>query len=112
MSETEIHTGKLTKYMLPDNNEHLARDLCVKRGIEKDEYYDNWIDVLKGECDDVLFINGIFYQVDDTGDVKGDEDIAKATENPDGTISYLVKYYNGGCGFGEAIEEALKNLNE
>lgn len=31
-----------------------------------------------------------------------------STENEDGTIDFEVKYYNGGCSFNEAIEEALK----
>lgn len=37
------------------------------------------------------------------------DDIFTSTKNSDGTISFEVKYYNGGCGFSEAIEDALKN---
>jgi hypothetical protein len=35
------------------------------------------------------------------------DNIFKATENDDGTIDFEVKYYNGSCGFNEAIDNAL-----
>jgi len=34
-------------------------------------------------------------------------------QNSDGTLEYLVRYYNGGCGFEKALEyaeEKMKNL--
>jgi len=39
-----------------------------------------------------------------------DQDIAISSVNDDGSISFTVSYYNGGCSFDEAIEAALKNL--
>lgn len=37
-------------------------------------------------------------------------DIFKATKNEDGTINFETKFYNGGCSFNEALEEALKKI--
>lgn len=39
-----------------------------------------------------------------------DDDIFNATQNLDGTIDFHVMYYNGGCSFNEAIEEAISNM--
>ena len=33
-----------------------------------------------------------------------------ATRNEDGTISFQVQYYNGGCCLSEAVEEAIKEM--
>ena len=44
-------------------------------------------------------------------DKEDNEDIFEASRESDGTISFTVKYYNGGCGFNEAIEEAFKLMD-
>jgi hypothetical protein len=36
-------------------------------------------------------------------------DIFESVRNNDGTMFFQVKYYNGGCCFGEALEKAIKN---
>lgn len=33
-------------------------------------------------------------------------------KNPDGTLSYIVKFYNGGCGFNEALEAAYERIKK
>jgi len=40
------------------------------------------------------------------------EDIFHLAENPDGSFNYILKYYNGGCGFDEAIETAFSNYHD
>ncbi len=37
-------------------------------------------------------------------------DLFEAKKNTDGTIDFLVQYYNGGYCFEEAVEEALDNM--
>lgn len=32
------------------------------------------------------------------------------TPNLDGTYNYVLSYYNGGCGFGEAMQYAWEKL--
>ena len=39
-----------------------------------------------------------------------DDDIFEANLNKDGSISYIVSYYNGGCCFEEALETAIEKL--
>jgi len=39
-------------------------------------------------------------------------DIFNATHDPDGTINFVIRYYNGGCGFNEAIGYALDGLDK
>lgn len=43
---------------------------------------------------------------------KLDYDLFVSSKNSDESIDFAVSYYNGGCSFPEAIEEALKNLEE
>lgn len=35
------------------------------------------------------------------------DNVFEATKNDDGSYDFIVKYYDGGCGFNEAIEYAL-----
>lgn len=39
-----------------------------------------------------------------------DDEIIKASENPDGTISFQLKFYNGGASMNECLEEAIDKL--
>ena len=55
-----------------------------------------------------VIIDGLVYTVEETG-VDQYADIFNSSKNKDGSISFEVKYYNGGCGFYEAIEKALSN---
>ena len=56
---------------------------------------------------DAVEVDGLVYTVEKEY-VAGDEDIFRSSINDDGTINFEVKYYNGGCSFNEAVEEALK----
>jgi len=39
-------------------------------------------------------------------------DIFNSIKGEDGSYTFEIKYYNGGCGFEEALEEALENCKE
>lgn len=52
-------------------------------------------------------IDGMVYTVEQEY-IDPDEEILNSSRNEDGTIDFEVKYYNGGCSFNTAIEEALK----
>jgi hypothetical protein len=41
-----------------------------------------------------------------------DEDIIEAIDNGDGSFDYLLKFYNGGVGFHECLQEAFDKLNK
>jgi hypothetical protein len=86
-------------------------DQC-KRLLENKElppYFDCYAEYLLDEhYQKYVIIDEIVYYVQKE-DVDTESDIFKATKNPDGNFEFEVRYYNGGCGFEEAIEEALKN---
>ena len=111
MSENETHVGRMIKLDFPD--ECITwKDKFIhlqKKGYEfKDYDIDNeWIG---GESEgSTISANGDFYQIIKSKDFDY-EDIYEASHNEDGTVSYVLKYYNGSCGFQEALEEALNNL--
>ena len=39
-------------------------------------------------------------------------DIFNASKNEDGTIDFLLRYYNGGCSFDEALNTAINKMNK
>lgn len=53
-------------------------------------------------------IDGLIYEVEETR-FEPYDDIFESSKNEDGSINFEVKYYNGGCGFQEAIGYALDN---
>lgn len=112
MSETVYYTGKLTpvKTKTGETLEDTAKRIIDENNYKIESYYKT-----AHECfDDVYYreyitVNNKIYSVQNE-DVDDNDDIFKATINEDGSINYVVKYYNGGCSFNEAIEEAMKPL--
>lgn len=113
MSEMVHYNGKLKLVdRLP--NETLE-DQC-KRLLETDEvtkYYDSYREMFEDVLYDRYVINdNNIYEILSKKRHEYDEDIFIMKDNKDGTYDYEVMYYNGGCGFTEAIEEAFENLNK
>jgi hypothetical protein len=101
MSETEHHVGKL----IPTGQ---SVDSYVK-DCKIPSYYDSNQEYFDDAFTQVAYaIGGIVYEVE-TKNVEG-EDIATSSRNDDGSIDFQVRFYNGGCSFNEAIEDALKKL--
>ena len=101
MSDTEHHIGRLTP--TGQSVEHYVKGCDIPSYYESNqEYFD---DAFQGKA---YSIGGIVYEVE-TKDIEG-EDIATSSRNDDGSIDFQVKFYNGGCSFNEAIEDALKKL--
>lgn len=109
MSEIETHAGKLIPMDLEGATlEDRAKEACLKLSLKKeDQYHNSWLDCLKDEgYDKVLVYGGVIYDIQDVDHTA--KDVAEATVNPDGTIDYLVSFYNGGAGFNEVLESAIK----
>lgn len=110
MSEMETHTGKLIPLMLGSTAtfEQKAEQACREVGIEREDYHDTWVECLKDSGYRKLFVhNGVIYKIEDTEvDPYG---FAIATENEDGTIDYIMSYYNGGASFDEALAAAFED---
>lgn len=100
MSETEHFKGKL-KPTGKDIIEYLD-------GIDTPNYYSNKAEYFNDAFSNLaIFTNGEVYEIERT-EYEDSDDIFESSKNDDGTIDFQVKYYNGGCGFGEALEYALK----
>ena len=109
MSETVTYKGKAKSTGLT------AQQYCLNKGFSESdmEEYRSWEElfyekvcdwkteshcIVKGEVFEVISFENLEY-----------ESIFQATKNEDGSYDFLLQYYDGGCSFGEALEEAVKN---
>lgn len=114
MSETECNTGKLVpvKLINGESNEGFAFRYCQENGIVKDDYNKTYIDQLFDEDYRGWYLHeGTLYRCENDRDTDSG-DIFQAIKNSDGTINYVLQYYNGGCSFGEAMSYAMKKLQK
>lgn len=116
MSETVHYTGKV-KLVEKLNNETLEeqceRILREHNFTELEKYYDSWEEMFYEELYGKYVIHDedeSIYKIIEKNYEDTEYDIFNAHENKDGTISYEVMYYNGGCSLSEAIVEALDNM--
>lgn len=114
MSETVFYTGTLTRVTQPKDAsiEEQAKHILVTKGVtERDSYNATWLNQLMddGYGEYVQLDDGFLYLVE-RQKKSSDGDIFQAKKNEDGSISFTVKYYNGGCSFNEAIDYAMENL--
>jgi ATP:corrinoid adenosyltransferase len=117
MSEQVMYTGKIKKVdtgigtfesfmeaVIKEKsmwNEYLERKNKYSETIEEfflEEFYEKYV-MISDELYEIL-----------THEFYDTEDIFKAIDNKDGTYDFVVSFYNGGCSFNEAIEEALKGV--
>lgn len=117
MSRTVRYEGKLD-VILKNHNE--TQEQYYKRCIELLEGHEirlknySWCDsyeelIYDNYYDKLIICNNTVYKVIECIELNPEFDIFKAKVNSEGTIDFEVMYYNGGCGFSEAIEEALNN---
>ena len=111
MSEIEHTMGKLVPVASFSNKEELekeAQKIVESEGWTLEEYYDSYTECLKDDGYRIYYIGtDTIYKIEA---VKFDlyADIMRAFVNPDGTISFEVKYYNGGRSFNEALDTSIK----
>lgn len=116
MSETEYHKGTLKKINTNGKTvkEYLL-DFMTKNNIipESDNDYDDvcsWWSETTWDLPEFrykFFIRGeTLYEMEN---IELTNDECTATVDAEGTIHYYLSYYNGGCSFQEALEEALDN---
>lgn len=116
MSETEHHKGRLTPIEIITNLENTAflilRDELGYNMPRDMQYYSTYCEALEDVAHKIfLVINDTIYRVSDV-EIDSYDDIMDATIKPDGSIDYEVKYYNGGCCFGEAVETAINRIDK
>ncbi len=114
MSEMVRYTGKLRlKEKLPNETleEQCKRILREHNYFELQDYCDSWKEMLYDELyERYVVYNNEVYEVIEKNYRDFCDSSFEAYKNDDGIINYQVVYYNGGCGFTEAIEEALNNI--
>ncbi|WP_442637950.1 hypothetical protein [Rossellomorea marisflavi] len=112
MSETVHYKGVLKplEKQLGESLEEQCRR--VLGGKELPSYFDNYQEyMLDVHYKDMTIQDGILYAIERES-VDPDADMFKAQRHENGEIAFEVRYYNGGCGFEEAIEEALSQLKK
>lgn len=110
MSETEHKIGKLKPCEMKGTVEETCEVILSEMGIHDHEFCDSYREKLEDVGYRKYFItNSTVYEVE-AKEKDPDDDIFIATKNEDGSIDFEVKYYNGGCSFSEALEEATKGI--
>ncbi len=101
MSEQEFYKGKLK----PTNQ--IPEDFCEQEGVSLVSWNDSWEEQVNDTFykDAVVIENQVFIVEKEIQDPY--DNVFEATKNDDGSYDFIVKYYNSGCGFDEAIEYAL-----
>lgn len=113
MSETVHYTGrlKLVEKLENETLEEQCKRVLSWYNYTDLRYCDSWEEML---CDELykkyVIHNENVYEVVEQRSRDMDDDVFEAIENSDGSISYVVRYYNGGCSFDEAIGYALDKL--
>ena len=110
MSYTEHFSGTLTPIKIKNTLEETAKDIVEFQGDKLETYHNNYIDALNDyQYKEYVVLNDKIYKVE-MKEFDGEDDIFESKLNADGSISFELRYYNGGCGFDEAIKEATKNI--
>ncbi len=107
MSDYEQYKGTLTPV---DDIEVKAEESAIRiLGDKYDKEYGAEEQLTDEYYKDYVIYNDRVYKVDKEEQDPYD-DIMDATDNGDGSFSFHVKYYNGGCCMNEAIEGAMDKL--
>ena len=110
MSEVEHYKGKLIPVASGRECIEYARKTLSENGIDTNVCDDFIEELIYGELyKEYLFIGGTIYKAD-LSSVDIYDDIYIASKNTDSTIDIEIKYYNGGCSMGEAVEAAMRNV--
>ena len=114
MSETARYTGTAKKI---ENNSgkttlQIAEEILKEMKIKVKSYHESAIECLCEMAEDSYFYHtgsDTLYQITKEK-VEDYQDIMDATFGKNGVINYELKYYNGGCGFEEALDSAMDSL--
>ncbi|EKS4345002.1 hypothetical protein QB607_003005 [Clostridium botulinum] len=113
MSEMVQYKGKLIKLEKLNNEtlEQQSERICKENNFYKlPDFYYTWAECLTSELYERYYIsNDSLYSIE-SEQVDPEYDMFNASLNKNGEIEFEVKYYNGGCGFNEALDEAMNNL--
>ena len=109
MSDTELRIGKAQEIHLSENLtfeqkiEHLKN-----KGFKILDFDENGSYI---DCKNLVACKNRFFEILEDEDFIYD-DVASATIDDNGVISYTLKYYNGGAGFEDMFEQAILNMEK
>ena len=113
MSEMEYHTGSIYAVYRPHNVtlEEQARLICKSKGWHNQNGEYLWTDILREDgYDEYIIIDDDIYAFQDHKSI--DSYVCEAWYGEGIIIGFNLAFYNGGCGFEEALETAVKELKE
>jgi hypothetical protein len=114
MSQTETHFGKLRRVVFQEGQtlEDWCKAACNERGeTEKFSYCKTWYEQLRQINDEEFYFvkDEVWETIEDFSAEEGD-DIYQMHLNEDGTVTYVMQFYNGGTCLSECLEESLARM--
>lgn len=114
MSQTELHIGKLKEVPLHKNQtlEDFYKLKLKEIGkIKLPSYFDSWEELFRDEFYKKYFIvNNRIFEAFEHEEKESYEGIYDIKENPDGTYSFIMQFYNGGTCLSECIEDEMSKV--
>ena len=111
MSEARHFSGKLVYLEKNSPTESIEQQCKRIFDAEIPEWADSYQEALLDEYyQEYIVHEGKLYAVKDRIERDEDEDIFRMKKINGTDREFEVRYYNGGCSFDEAIDEAFKNL--
>lgn len=111
MSEIDHYKGRLEPVLICNGDlEGAAKGLYGNRP-QLPEYYDNYLEWLVESGEHYVNADNTAIYVVQKEKIDAYDDIMTAIKGDDESISFEVKYYNGGCSFGEALDNSISAMN-
>jgi hypothetical protein len=116
MSETVHYRGRAIKVAVGlEGSKEYAMSVLRERNKAVEDYYNgNVIECLCDNYDEEFFFHpktNNIYKIDSKNDIELDDEIITAKVIDEGVIEWELRYYNGGAGFSECMEEAFDKLD-
>lgn len=93
-----------------DDLEQTAKQLLIDEGVSPGDHFDTFLEQLDWICHNYVIIDKSIYKIKNTEEMDSSEDIYNASQNEDGSLNFEVKFYSAGCSLEEAIEQAVRSL--
>jgi hypothetical protein len=112
MSE-DVHYQGILRELKVKCKENFAGRKIKELGIKKDDFYDSNLECLLDNYNNgYVEINDTLYEIETKNSIDQYSGFFEAEKVGKTKIRFNVKYYNGGCGFTEALEDAINNMKD
>jgi len=111
MSSYESHIGKIKNLRITPED---FLDKKIREGLIVEDFYtlpDDTIEIINDVFHlQYIHINGNMFKIIEESSTSEDEDVYNCKYLGNDEYSYTLNYYNGACGFNEALEEAINKI--